>query len=92
MWETEINIKTPEKKYGVNHIIGAENIYEMLNYADVPYDTHIIMRGHTGGFMTYSWELIHAKYFKQKLGTKISTESEVVGASNYIKFSIWLAM
>ena len=53
---------------------------------------HDNMRGRTGGCMTFGWGLIHAKYSKKKLNTKISTESEVVGASDYIPFSIWLAI
>ena len=75
-----------------NRVIGAENMYEVLNYMDASYATHDDMRGHTGGCMTFSWGLIHAKFSKQKLNTKISTESEFIGSSNYIPFSICLAI
>ena len=35
---------------------------------------------------------IHHKSTKQKLNTKSSTESEVVGASDYLPWTIWLKM
>ena len=75
-----------------NNVIGSENIYEVLTYVDVSYATYNGIRGHTGGCMKFGWGLICEKSSKQKLNTKISTESEVVGASEYIPMSIWLAM
>ena len=64
----------------------------MLTYADASYATHKNMRVHTGGCMVFGWGFIHEKLSKQKLNTKISTESEVVGSSDKIPFSIWLAI
>ena len=77
---------------GYNHVIGADNIYEVLNYVDASYATHEDMIGHTGGCMTFGWGLIHEKLSKHNLNTKISTKSEFVGASDYIPFIIWLTM
>jgi hypothetical protein len=39
------------------------------------------MRGHTGGAMSFGTGIIHGKASKQKLNTKSSTETEVVGAT-----------
>ena len=47
------------------------------------------MKGHTGGAMSMGTGLIHSKSSKQKLNTKSSTETEVVGASDYKPWTIW---
>ena len=47
------------------------------------------MKGHTGGGMTMGHGLFHHKSQKQKLNTKSSTETEVVGASDYIPWTLW---
>ena len=73
-------------------VIGVDNIYKVLTYVYTSYSTHDNIRSHTGGCMTFGWGLIHEKSSKHKLNTKISTDYEVVGASNYIPFRIWLAM
>ena len=85
-------LKFLSKTIGDNSVIGADKLYEVLTYVDSSYATHNNMRGCTGGCIMFSWSLIHEKFPKQKLNTKISTESEVVGASDYIPFSIWLDM
>ena len=76
-------LKFLSKTIGDNSVIGADKLYEVLTYVDSSYATHDGMGGHNGGFMTLS---------KQKLNTKISTDSKVFEAINYIPFSIWLAM
>ena len=50
------------------------------------------MRGHTGGAMLMGYGVIHAKSSKQKINVKISTESEVIGVSEYIPYNLWLVM
>ncbi len=40
--------------------------------------------------MTLGWGMVHARASKQKLNAKSSTESEVIGVSEYIPFEIWL--
>ena len=42
------------------------------------------MKGHTGDVMSYGLGIIHTQSSKQKLNTKSSTESEVVGVSDYV--------
>ena len=48
------------------------------------------MRGHTGSLMSLGHGVIHDKCSKQKLNTKSSTESEVVDASDYIGFTLYI--
>ena len=70
-------------------IIGANGLDLMETYVDASYAVHHDMRGHTGGLMTMGVGDIQGKASKQKLNTKISTETEVVGASDYIPWSVW---
>ena len=60
----------------------------MTTWVDVSYDVHNDMRVHTGGCITLGSDMIHCKSSKQKLNTKSSTETQVVGASDYIPFTI----
>ena len=92
MGKTNTSTTITKSNHGENHVIGDDNLYEVLPYVDASYDTHNYMRGHTGGCMTFGWWLIHARFSKHKLNTKISTESEVVGARIYSPFIIWLDM
>ena len=47
------------------------------------------MRGVTGGCMSMGLGVFHARSSKQKINTKSSTETELVGASEYLPFNIW---
>ena len=40
--------------------------------------------------MSFGLGMIHARSSKQKLNTKSSTESEIVGLSEYIPYNIWI--
>ena len=74
-------------------ILSIENmdtIFTSFTFVDVAYAVHHDMRSHTGGGLSLGRGLIHAKSAKQKLNTKSSTESEVVGASDYLPYLIWM--
>ena len=47
------------------------------------------MRSQTGGTILMGWGSLHAKSSKQKLNTKSSTESDLVGMSDYLPYNIW---
>ena len=47
------------------------------------------MRGYTGGAMTLGKGVFHTKCAKQKLNTKSSSETEVMGASDYLPWTLW---
>ena len=57
---------------------------------DASYGTHDDKRGHTGGVMSGGTGILHHKSSKQKLNTKSLTETEVVGASDYISYTLWM--
>ena len=48
------------------------------------------MRSQTGGIISLGWGAVHARSRKQKINTKSSTESELVGLSEYVPYNIWL--
>ena len=50
---------------------------------DASYDVHDDKKSHTGGAMSLGCGAFGAKSTKQKLNTESSTESEVVGVSDY---------
>jgi hypothetical protein len=50
------------------------------------------MRGQTGGAISMGYGILHGKSSKQKINVKSSTESELVGVSEYLPYNIWLMM
>ena len=62
----------------------------LKNWVDASYGTHHDRRGHTGGLMSAGIGILHHKSSKQKLNTKSSTETEVVGASDYMSYTLWM--
>ena len=70
-------------------VVGASGIDLMETYVDASYAVHQNMRGHTGGLVTLGRGIIKGKASKQKLNTKSSTETEVVGASDFIPWTVW---
>jgi len=64
-----------------------ENI---VTWVDASFATHMNMRSHTGGTMSFGVGVVHVKSSKQKLNTKSSTEAELVGVSEYLPYHIWM--
>ena len=60
-------------------------------YVDASFATHPDMKSHTGGVFTLGRGITHHKSSKQKLNTKSSTEAEIVGASDYVAYTLWLS-
>ena len=71
-------------------IIGALSLTSLMTYVDASYGVHHDMRGHTGGLITMGVGCIHTKSSKQRLNTKSSCETEVVGTSDYIPWTVWI--
>ena len=71
-------------------IIGAVDLSTMLTYIDASHAIHPNMRGHTGGAITFSIGIVHGKSSKQKINTKSTIESEIVGVSEYVPYKIYL--
>jgi hypothetical protein len=64
-------------------VIGANNINELFVWVDASHAIHADMKGHTGGVMSLGTGILHGKSSKQKLNTRSTTESELVGVSEY---------
>ena len=70
-------------------IIGAISL-ENYTWIDAAYGIYNDMRSQTSGAISLGLGIIHKKSIIQKLNTKHSTESEVVGFSDYLPHNIQL--
>jgi hypothetical protein len=71
---------------------GADDITKMKSWVDVWCGIHDDYKSHTGGAMSWGWGVLLSKCQKQKLNTKSSTESEIVGVSDYLPNVVWARM
>ena len=55
------------------------------------YAIHVDKRSYMGGCISFGTGLAHMKTKKQSLNSKSSTEAEVIGASDYLPWVIWIA-
>ena len=58
-------------------------------WGDASYAVHPDMRSHTGGVLSLGKGAVYATSCRQKLGTKSSTEAELVGVSDILPQVIW---
>ena len=70
--------------------IGCNKINAMFTWVDAADAVWNNMRSQTGGYISLGQGMIHARSSKQKLNTKSSTESELVGMSDYLPYNLWL--
>ena len=70
------------------HTSGRQSNGTVRLWVDASYAVHNDMKSHTGGAMSFGRGLIKSKSSKQKLNTKSSTESEVVGVIDYLPNNI----
>ena len=70
-------------------VIGATSLSDIFTFVDASYAVYDNMRGVTGGCMSMGVGMFNARSSKQKINTKSSTETELVGVSKYIPFNIW---
>ena len=71
-------------------IICMDGVSIMKTYIDASYTVHHDMRGQSGGLITVGNGVIRIKTNTQKLNTKSSTETELVAASDYIPWTVWI--
>ena len=64
-------------------IIGVISLENMHTWIDTVYGVYNDTRSQTGEAISLGWGIIHETSIVQKLNTKRSTESEVVGFSDY---------
>jgi hypothetical protein len=70
-------------------VIGADDMTIMKTWVDASHAVHRDMKSHTGGVVSFGRGAAMSKSSKQKLNTKSSTESEFVGASDYLAYPTW---
>jgi hypothetical protein len=58
-------------------------------WIDASYGVHPDMRSHTGGVLSLGKGAVYATSTRQKVGTKSSTEAELVGVSDVLSQVIW---
>ena len=76
----------------LTHTLGADDLGEFRTWVDASYAVHPDMRSHTGGVTSFGTGGLLCKSSKQKINTKSSTESELVGASDYLPNTLWVKM
>jgi len=70
-------------------VLGADNDGLLMWYVDASFAVHPNMRGHTGGGLTMGRGFPISTSTKQKLNTRSSTESELVGVDDMMPIIIW---
>ena len=70
--------------------LGAESLEELQNFVDVSFAVHADMRSHKGGAASFGRRVFMTLSKKQKINFTSTTESEVVGVSNYLPNTVWL--
>ena len=70
-------------------ILGADNTGVLNWYVDASFAVHPNMRGHTGGGLTMGIGYPIVSSTKQKLNTRSSTESELVGVDDMMPSILW---
>ena len=69
--------------------LAADSLHVIKWYVDIAFAVHPDFKSHTGGTMTFGTGAIQTISRKQKLNTKSSTESELVGADNVSILLLW---
>ena len=72
--------------------LSADDLKSLMSWVDAAFAVHPDMKSHTGGAICMGRGVIMPKSIKQKLNTKSSTESELVGASDYLAFTIYATL
>ena len=70
-------------------VLRANEELRLMAYIDAAHGVHSDFKGHTGALMSLGAGPIGVHSTKQKLNTKSSTETEVVGKSDYLSEVIW---
>ena len=69
--------------------LSIQNFSEMLIYIDASHAPYDDTKGQTGGCISMGKGILHGNSTKQKINTKSSTETELVGASDYLPYALW---
>jgi hypothetical protein len=70
--------------------LGADSMQKLGSFVDVSFAVHEDMRSHTGGAVSFGRGILMGRSTKQKINTASTTESEIVGAADYLPNTVWL--
>ena len=65
---------------------------ELFTWVEAFFAVNPNTRSHTLGAMHMGYGMIHCRSREQKLNTQITTESELVGTSEYVLFNILMVV
>ena len=74
----------------LKRIISISSFNRIDIFIDASHGIHRDYRGQTGGCVTMGDGVIHGRSSKQTLNSKSSTETELIGVSDYLPYPIWL--
>jgi len=74
----------------IPRVISMDTLNEMDIYVDASHGIHDDKRGQTGGCTKMGTGVLHSRSSKQRINTLSSCETELVGNSEYLPYSIWL--
>jgi hypothetical protein len=69
--------------------LSAESLHNVRWWVDASYAVHPDMKSHTGGALSLGRGVIYGTSKRQKLNTKSSTESEIVGVDDVLPQMLW---
>jgi hypothetical protein len=69
--------------------LSANSLHNVRWWVDASYAVHPDMKSHTGGAMSLGLGIIYGTSKRQKLNTKSSTESELVGTDDVMPQVLW---
>ena len=69
-------------------IVRVYDISTLPSYIDASYAVNPNIKNHTDGLITFGKGIIHGKSSKQKLSVKSSIDTEIVGVSDYLPYTI----
>ena len=73
-------------------ITGSKDLKSIFTWIDASYAVNVDIRSQTGGTISLSLGVLHAKCSKQKLNAKRLTKAELVGTSECIPYNLWLIL
>ena len=74
----------------MRRVVLLKSLLEMEIFIDVAHTTHPDTRGHTGVCVTVGDGVNYSKSGKQRINSKSSTESELIGCCEYMPHALWL--
>ena len=70
-------------------MLGKDNTESMRWWIDASYAVHLSMHGHTGATMAMGNGSVYSSSWKQRIVTRSSMESEVVGVYDVLPQILW---